>query len=126
MFGFNKRKNSKRKAELGFLILNLIAEIDGFFHFKENNVIKEFIASRYNPSDKPMDFQPALTQVENEPKENYLRLLAESGKEFSTLASTIEQSELMLFALQLVNADEKVASSESKALVILNTELNIK
>jgi uncharacterized tellurite resistance protein B-like protein len=124
MFGRNRKKTSKRKAELGFLILNLIAEIDGFFHFKENEVINDFVSKNFK-TDKAENFTPSLALIEDLPKEEYFKLLTQTSKDFGEIATANERTELQLFALRLVNADNKVEESESRALQILNQELNI-
>lgn len=101
-----KRKN---KDVAGYLILNILAQIDGDFDPKEGKVIVEYVIQHFPLGG---NLEDATEDLSKTAMEDYPILLQQCAEDFYADSNETERLELINFALKLQGADEKIDHNE--------------
>ncbi len=101
--------NRKNKDISGFQILNILAEIDGYFDPKEGSIIVDYVAKNFPFGG---NLEDALEEISVTNQEDYSLLLQKCAEDFYADSTEKERLELIDFALKLIKADDKIDDRE--------------
>lgn len=101
--------NRKNKDVAGFLILNILAEVDGDFDPTEGKVIVEYISHHFPLGG---NLESALEELSTSTAEDYPILLQKCAEDFYVDSTEKERLELIDFAMKLIKADDKIDENE--------------
>jgi len=99
----------RNKDVAGYLILNILAEIDGDFDPKEGQVIIEYVAKNFPLGG---NLEHATEELSTTATEDYPLLLQNCAEDFYADSVEKERLELIDFALRLLKADNTVDAEE--------------
>jgi uncharacterized tellurite resistance protein B-like protein len=103
----------KNKDIAGFLILNILAEIDGDFDPKEGKIIVDYIIKNFPVGG---NLEEAMEELSTTSQEDYRLLLQKCAEDFYNDSTEKERLELLDFALKLIKADDKINEEEDVML----------
>ena len=99
----------KNKDVAGYMMLCILAEIDGKFDPREGNVIVNYIIEHF-PLGGNLD--NAMYEVSQTSSEDYPILFQKCAEDFYADSKPEERTEFLQFALDLVKADNQIIQSE--------------
>ncbi|MFY0644949.1 MAG: TerB family tellurite resistance protein [Bacteroidia bacterium] len=102
-----KRRN---KDIAGYLILNILAEIDGDFNASEGSVIAEYVSESFPLGG---NLENALEELSTLDQSNYPLLFQKCAEDFYADSTEKERLHFVDFAIKLINADEKIDQDEN-------------
>jgi uncharacterized tellurite resistance protein B-like protein len=102
--------NRKNKDIAGYLILNILAEIDGDFNSAEGNIIADYVKESF-PLGGNLENAMELLSTTN--VEDYPILFQKCSEDFYADSTEKERIHFLEFALKLIKADDKVDQDES-------------
>lgn len=102
--------NRKNKDVAGFLILNILAEVDGDFDAKEGKVIIDYVVKNFPFGG---NLETALEEMSTAVQDDYPILLQKCAEDFYADSTEKERLELLDFALKLIKADDTIDEQES-------------
>ena len=94
----------------GYLILNILAEIDGQFPESEKQVISEYVSETF-PSGG--NLEEADAELQSHAKEDYPILFRSCAEDFFANSNEHERLHFIDFAMKLINADKMVDEDEN-------------
>lgn len=100
----------KNKDVAGYIILNILAEIDGDFAPAEGGVIADYVVETFPLGG---NLENAMELISSTPAEDYPLLLRSCAEDFYVDSTEKERLHFIDFALKLINADDKVDSDEN-------------
>ena len=101
---------SRRNKDIaGYLILNILAEIDGDFDPKEGQIIIEYVVKNFPLGG---NLESATEELSTTANEDYPLLLQNCAEDFYADSVEKERLELIDFALRLLKADDIVDAQE--------------
>ncbi len=100
----------KNKDIAGYLILSILAAVDGDFDAREGKIIVDYIQNSFPLGG---NFESALEVMSTTPEEDYPLLLQKCAEDFYADSTEQERIDFLDFALKLVRADESVDEDES-------------
>lgn len=106
----NDHSIRRNKDIAGYMILNIMAEIDGNFDPSEGQVIAEYVATNFPLGG---NLESAMEELSNTPNEDYPILFRRCAEDFMADSTEAERIEFLQFALDLVKADDIVDAEES-------------
>jgi uncharacterized tellurite resistance protein B-like protein len=107
------KMHRKNKDIAGFLILNILAEIDGDFDPKEGKIIVDYIIKNFPVGG---NLEEAMEELSTTSQEDYRLLLQKCAEDFYNDSTEKERLELLDFALKLIKADDKINEEEDVML----------
>lgn len=103
-------KGRKNKDVAGYLILSILAAVDGDFDAREGKVIVDYVKKNFPLGG---NFENELDELSTTKEEDYPLLLQNCAEDFYADSIEKERLELVDFALKLVKADDIVDTDES-------------
>ncbi|MBR9859857.1 TerB family tellurite resistance protein [bacterium] len=100
----------KNKDIAGYLILNILAKIDGDFDAREGNIIVEYVQEAF-PLGSNLD--NALEELSKTKEEDYPLLFQKCAEDFYADSTEKERLHFIDFTLKLINADHKIDQNEN-------------
>ena len=102
-----KRKN---KDVAGYLILNILAEIDGDFNADEGQVIADYIQESFPLGG---NLEHSLEELSTTANEDYPILFQKCAEDFYADSTEEERVHFLQFALKLISADQNIDTEEN-------------
>lgn len=106
----NSKMGRKNKDVAGYIILNILAEIDGDFDPAEGSVIADYVVETFPLGG---NLENAMELISSTPAEDYPLLLRSCAEDFYVDSTEAERLHFIDFALKLINADDKIDSDEN-------------
>jgi uncharacterized tellurite resistance protein B-like protein len=100
----------KNKDIAGYLILSILAAVDGEFDAREGKIIVDYIQNSFPIGG---NFENALELLSTTPDEDYPLLFQKCAEDFYADSTEKERVNFLDFALKLVKADNNVDADES-------------
>ena len=102
--------NRKNKDVAGFLILNIMAEIDGSFDPREGNVIASYIEEHFPLGG---NLETAMEEMSTTSPEDYPLLFQKCAEDFLADSTDQERMKFLDFAMQMMTADDTIDPDEN-------------
>lgn len=102
--------NRRNKDISGFIILNILADIDGDFNAHEGGIIAKYVREAFPLGG---NLENALDELSNTNPDDYPILFQKCAEDFYADSTDKERVQFIDFALQLVSADQSVDPDES-------------
>jgi hypothetical protein len=99
------------KSEVGYMLLMIIANIDHHYEVKEKEIINQFLRQFLPPINDIDKLNKLLSTYKEADLLYHFELLSAA---FYGLSTYEERKKIIEFALQLVQADEKLTADENK------------
>jgi|SRR6056300_812586 len=106
----SKRKN---KDVAGYLILSIMAMIDGEFDSREGSVIVDYVGEHFPLGG---NLENATELLSTTKQEDYPLLFQKCAEDFYADSNEKERMKFIQFALKLIKADNQVDQDENWAL----------
>lgn len=94
----------------GYIILNILAEIDGEFDPSEGSVIADYVVETFPLGG---NLEGAMETLSSTPNEDYPLLLRQCAEDFYVDSTEDERLHFIDFAIKLINADHVVDQDEN-------------
>jgi uncharacterized tellurite resistance protein B-like protein len=102
-----KRRN---KDVAGYLLLNILAEIDEDFNAEEGYVISQYMEKMFPIGG---NLEGAIEELSTTPRENYPLLFQRAAEDFYSDSTEQERLDFIQFAMELIQADQEVDVNEN-------------
>lgn len=103
-------RSKKNKDIAGYLILSILAAVDGDFDAREGKVIVDYMNTQFPFG---VNFGDATDILSTTDESDYPILLEECAQDFYLDSTEKERLDFLDFALKLVKADDNVSQDES-------------
>ena len=100
----------RNKDISGYILLSILAEIDGDFDAKEGTVIADYITESFPLGG---NMESAMDALSTTKKEDYPILFQRSAEDFYADSTEKERVHFLQFALKVVKADSRVDVEEN-------------
>lgn len=107
IFKTDMAKNNKDVS--GYQLLSMLSQGDGDFAPQEGNVIVSYIRKNFPPGS---NLENALDEISTLNEDDFMLYFEKTAIDFYEESTEQERTDLLKFAMKLINADEKVVKEE--------------